>query len=229
MRRSTVENNLVTLQNPKSPISEVYRTLRTNLQLSSIDSPMKIMMVTSAQRREGKTTTVSNLAIAYAQEGKKVLLIDTDLREPSLHAVFNMSNRNGLTSILSNQVEWREIFKESVTDNLTVLTSGPIPPNPSELLSSRRMQELLEELKEEFDIILFDTPPILVVTDGLVVSNYCDGVILVVVSGKVDKELVVKAKANLEHVNARIAGVVLNKMNAKYGKRSTNYYYGARE
>ncbi|MBM7567312.1 capsular exopolysaccharide synthesis family protein [Paenibacillus sacheonensis] len=190
---------------------------------------MKIMMVTSAQRREGKTTTVSNLAIAYAQEGKKVLLIDTDLREPSLHAVFNMSNRNGLTSILSNQVEWREIFKESVTDNLTVLTSGPIPPNPSELLSSRRMQELLEELKEEFDIILFDTPPILVVTDGLVVSNYCDGVILVVVSGKVDKELVVKAKANLEHVNARIAGVVLNKMNAKYGKRSTNYYYGARE
>ncbi|MFC5652898.1 CpsD/CapB family tyrosine-protein kinase [Paenibacillus solisilvae] len=229
MRRSTNENNLITLLNPKSRVSESYRTLRTNIQFSSMDAPMKVLMVASAQMDEGKTTTISNLAIAYAQEGKKVLLIDADLRKPSLHHVFSQSNRIGLTNVLAKQNRWQEVIKDSLIENLTLLPSGPIPPNPSELLGTSRMQVMLEEIKEEYDIILLDTPPILAVTDSLVVSAYCDGVVMVVAAGKVDKELVKKAKASLEHVNARIIGLVLNNMNRKDVKATLNYAYGAKE
>ncbi|GGG21755.1 CpsD/CapB family tyrosine-protein kinase [Paenibacillus abyssi] len=229
MQRSTSENNLITFINPKSPISEAYRTLRTNIQFSSVDTQMQVMMVASAQTGEGKTTTISNLAVAYAQEGKRVLIIDADLRKPSLHHVFSQSNRVGLTSILSNQYSLQEVMKETNVEHLYIITSGPIPPNPSEMLASNKMSELLNELKEHFDVILFDTPPVLAVTDGLIVSALCDGVVMVVLAGKVKKELIKKAKANLEHVNARILGVVLNNMNRKDGEAYYYYYYGAKE
>lgn len=216
-------DNLITLSSPKSPISEAYRTLRTNILFSSIDEQIRTIMVASAQSGEGKTTTISNLAIAYAQEGKKVLLIDGDLRKPSLHKIFTVSNHTGLTSVLSNQSELQDVITETPIEHLHVITSGPVPPNPSEMLSSRKMKTVLEEMKEIYDVILFDTPPVLAVTDALIVSSLCDGVILVVNSSKVKKDLVKKAKANLEIANTRIFGVVLN--NVKLGKENPYYYY----
>lgn len=224
--RSIHENyNLVISIDPKSPVSEAYRTLRTNILFSSIDEQIQTIMVASAISGEGKTTTVSNLAVAYAQEGKKVLLIDADFRKPSLHKVFMISNQLGLTSVLSNQTSIQDVVKETFVENLDVITSGPIPPNPSEMLGSLKMRTVLEQIKERYDVILFDTPPLLAVTDALIVSSMCDGVILVVNSRKVKKELVKKAKANLEHVHSRFLGVVLNNVNMSK-RNANNYYYG---
>lgn len=198
------------MANPKSSSSEAYRKLRTNIQFSSIDSQIQTIMIASALSGEGKTTTIGNLAVTYAQEGKKVLLMDTDLRKPAVHRMFNVPNHVGLTSVLSSQYKVTEVLRETDVEGLHVLSSGPIPPNPSEMLGSRKMTALLESLKEEYDVILFDTPPVLAVTDALIISSLCDGVLLVVSSGKVKKDLVKKAKAHLEHVNARILGAVLN-------------------
>ncbi|MEC0106645.1 CpsD/CapB family tyrosine-protein kinase [Paenibacillus taichungensis] len=211
MPRLTNEKmNLVTMVNPKSTNSEAYRKLRTNIQFSSIDSQIQTIMIASAVSGEGKTTTIGNLAVTYAQEGKKVLLMDTDLRKPSVHRMFNVPNHIGLTSVISNQYSVKEVLRETFIEGLHVLTSGAIPPNPSEMIGSRKMTLILEELKQQYDVILFDTPPVLSVTDALIISSLCDGVILVVNSGKVKKDVVKKAKAHLEHVNARILGAVLN-------------------
>ncbi|MBW7453503.1 CpsD/CapB family tyrosine-protein kinase [Paenibacillus sepulcri] len=229
MPQSTNESNLITLLNPKSPISEAYRKLRTNIQFSFLDTPMKVLMVASAQVDEGKTTTISNLAVAYAQEGKKVLLLDADLRKPSLHHVLAQNNRNGLTNILTDQIKWQEALKTTGVDNLSLIVSGPIPPNPSEMLGNHRMNTLIKDLKEHFDIVLIDTPPVLAVTDSLIVSSLCDGVIMVVAAGKAEKEMVKKAKASLEHVNARIIGAVLNNLNRKDVKSSFKNVYGTAE
>lgn len=229
MPRSTNDRQqLVTALNPKAPISEAYRTLRTNVQFSAIDDQIKVLMVASAQAGEGKTTTVSNLAVTYAQEGKKVLIIDTDLRKPTLHQVFAVSNHAGLSSVLAGRYPVGEVLQKTSIDNLDVLSSGPVPPNPSEMLGSRKMISLLEELSERYDILLFDTPPVLAVTDAMIISSLCDGVILVVNSGKVKKDLVKKAKAQLEHVNARILGVVLNNLQLDKNQSSNYYYYGER-
>ncbi|WP_308638429.1 CpsD/CapB family tyrosine-protein kinase [Paenibacillus silvisoli] len=214
--------HLITAINPKSIVSEAYRTLRTNIQFSAIDRQMKVLMVASATVGEGKTTTVTNLAVTYAQEGKKVLLIDADLRNPSLHLVFQLTNRIGLTSAFLHQQSLTDVIGETNIDNLFVLTSGPVPPNSSEILGSQRMQFLLEELKNMYDVILFDTPPVLPVADSLIVSSYCDGVVLVVHAGKTKKEIVKKAKASLDHVKARILGVVLN--NNERSKNEGRYY-----
>ncbi|SFI88400.1 capsular exopolysaccharide family [Paenibacillus sp. UNC496MF] len=229
MPQSSTNHNLITMENPKSPISEAYRSLRTNIQFSAIDQNMKVLMVASAKSGEGKTTTVTNLAITYAQEGKSVLLIDADLRKPSLHQVFQLTNRTGLTSALMNQHALPELIRSTSVDNLSVITSGPIPPNPSEILGSQRMLSLLEEFKGMYDVILFDTPPVLAVTDSSIVSSFCDGVILVVLAGKVKKDLVKKAKASLDHVKAKILGVVLNNNTRSKSGEHYYYYYGTRE
>ncbi|MGQ8870914.1 CpsD/CapB family tyrosine-protein kinase [Paenibacillus sp. TSA_86.1] len=221
MSRLTSENNsLVTYFNSKSHISEGYRKLRTNIQFSSIDNHIHKIMIASAESGEGKTTTISNLAVTYAQEGKKVLLIDADLRNPSLHRVFSVPNHVGLSSVLSNQYAMEEVLRDSYIDNLQLFTSGPIPPNPSEMIGSNRMKSLMERLENQYDVIMFDTPPVLSVTDALIVSSLCDGVLLVVNAGKVKKELVKKTKAHLEHVNARILGVILNNLKASAGSVS---------
>jgi len=167
-------------------------------------------MVTSAMPEEGKSTTASNLAVAYAQEGKRVLLIDGDLRKPSLHHIFQQSNRIGLTNVLLNQYVLADVIEDTTILNLSVMTSGSLPPNPSEILGSAKMHQVMEELKGAFDIIVFDTPPVLAVTDALIISSLCDGVILTVHAGKVKKDLIRKAKSRLEHVKARIVGAVLN-------------------
>lgn len=184
--------------------------LRTNIQFSSIDEPIEVMMVASAQAGEGRTVTISNLAVTYAQEGKKVLVMDMDLRRSSLHHMFGLRNHTGLTRVLANQETWQDVVQETGIEQLHAITAGPNPPNPSEMLSSRKMKTLLVELKEHYDVILMDTPPLLSFPDSLIISAMCDGVILVVQAGKVKKDVVKKAKVNLERVKARILGVVLN-------------------
>lgn len=224
MRRSISDTNLITLTNPKSPISEAYRTLRTNIQYSAIDSSIQVIMVASTQMGEGKTTTITNLAIAYAQEGKRVLLIDADMRKPSLHHVFSLANRIGLSSLLSNQLQLDEVISDASIPNLHVITAGPIPPNPSEMLGSQRLHKLMAEMRERYDMILFDTPPIMAVTDSLILSALCDGVIMVVQAEKVRKDHVKKTKASLQHVNAPLLGVVLNNVQRHRGK-IYHYYH----
>lgn len=216
---------IITDINPKSPISEAYRALRTNIEFSAVDEQLKVIMLTSAGPGEGKSTTAANLAVAYAQADKKVLLIDADLRKPTMHHTFLKTNRRGLTNIIAGQGSSKEIIMETDINNLDLLTSGPVPPNPSEILGSKRMNAILEELKLIYDVIIIDTPPALAVTDAQIVATKCDGVILVVDSGKVKREAAIKVKANLEHVKARILGVVLNNLDRKNSDAYYYYYY----
>lgn len=226
MSRSINKRPIITHVNPKSPISEAYRTLRTNIQFSAIDEDLRVLMLTSAGPGEGKSTTALNLAVTYAQAGKKVVLVDADLRKPTVHHSFMKTNRWGLTNILTNQLSLNESILETDIENLYIISSGPIPPNPSEILASKRMTTFLEELKNVFEMIIIDTPPALAVTDAQIVSTKCDGVVLVIDSGKVKREAAMKAKAQLEHVKARILGVVLNNKNRDDAEAYYYYYYG---
>lgn len=218
-------NSLIVHTNPKSPAAESYRVLRTNIQYASVDKPVKTILVTSCGPGEGKTTTVANLAIAFVQSGSRVLLLDADLRKPRVHKVFHIPNSTGLTSILAHQVDYKEFLFQSVLDNLYILASGPIPPNPSELLASNAMKRFIETLKNDFDIVLIDAPPVGVVTDSAILSTIADGTILVVSSGKVEVEAAQRSKQLLEKVNANILGVVLNKITKANQRSNFNYYY----
>jgi len=225
MSRLIPKWNLITELNPKSPISEGYRMLRTNIEFSTINQKLQIIMVTSSKPSEGKSTTCANMAVAFAQANKKVLLIDADLRKPSQHHIFGKSNRNGLTTALLNQLKLEDIIQFTNTDNLSIIQAGPTPPNPSELLSSEPMAELLKTARERYDVVIIDTPPIMSVTDAQIVATQSDGVVLVIDSGKVKKDIALKAKASLEHVKANLIGVVLNKINRNHSD-IYSYYYG---
>ena len=220
------KRKLITKFDPKSPISEQYRTIRTNILFSSVDEEIRTIMVTSTGPGEGKSTTAANLAVVFAQQGKTVLLVDADLRKPTVHYTFNVLNTSGLTSLLTNQMSLMEAVQSYDEKNLFILPSGPIPPNPSELLSSRAMQNFIEQALEEFDIILFDTPPVLAVTDAQILANICQGSVLVVSSGSTEKDALLKTKELLGGSNGKILGVVLN--NKKQDKHSTYYYYGTK-
>lgn len=196
--------------NPTSPISEAYRTLRTNLQYAETDRPLQLLMVTSAGPKEGKSTTIMNLAVTYAQMEKRTILVDADLRKPTAHFTFGLSNRTGLSHVLSGQADLREVVKESRIPGLDVMTSGPVPPNPSELLGSSRMDALLDQLREQYDIVLIDTPPVLAVADAQVVSSKSDGVLLVVNARTGKRQHAIKARNALQFVQARIVGIALN-------------------
>ncbi|WP_338470967.1 CpsD/CapB family tyrosine-protein kinase [Niallia sp. XMNu-256] len=222
-KKTELKRSLITHQNPKSPISEQYRTIRTNIQFSSVDREIKTVVVTSSGPGEGKSTTIANLAVVFAQQGKKVLLIDSDLRKPTVHYTFNCTNTFGLTNVLTKQSKLQDVIKESMEDNLFILTSGPVPPNPAELLGSKAMGQLIEEVEGKFDIIFFDSPPLLAVTDAQILASKCDGTILVVSSGKTETDQVVKAKELLHAANSHILGVVLN---SKKMDSSNYYYYG---
>lgn len=221
--------NVVSINDPKSPVSEAYKTLRTNIQFSSLDSRIKTLVITSSGPAEGKTTTSSNLAVTMAQGGHKTIIIDCDQRKPKLHKVFGISNTLGLSNFLIGEAKFQEVVQVTEVENLHVLTAGVRPPNPSELLASSRMKNFIEELKKEYDHIILDTPPVIMVTDAQILSRYADGSILVVASGEADKEAAVRAKELLEKVNSRILGVVLNKIDTSrkgyYGHYYT-YYYG---
>lgn len=217
--------DLITLTNPRSPAAEAYRTLRTNLYFFSLDEALETLVVTSAAPGEGKSTTLSNLAVAMAQGEKRTLLVDADLRRPSLHKLFKASNNQGLTTMIVDEEALADPpLLETGVDNLLLLPSGPLPPNPAEILGSRRMEEAIAALKTQFDVILFDTPPVIVVTDAVVLGTKVDGVLLVVSAGQTRREHALRAKEQLERVKVRLVGAVLN--NAP-PDQSMGGYYGA--
>ena len=215
--------NLIAHNDPKSSISEQYRMIRTNIEFASVDKKIQSIVVTSAVPSDGKSTTASNLAIVLAQTGKQVLLVDADLRKPSIHYAFNLSNMQGLTSVLVEQTTLKNVISRIDIPNLSVLTSGPIPPSPSELLNSKKMRLIIEELTETFDYIIFDTPPVLAVTDPQVLSEQCDAILMAVKSGETPKEAALKAKALLQKSKTPILGMILNNMRFKTSKY--NYLY----
>ena len=220
----TLKRRLLAHNSPKDPVAEQYRTIRTNIQFSNVDQEIKAVVVTSSGTEEGKSTTASNLATVYAQQGLNVLLIDADLRKPTGHYTFRLENHIGLTNVLTRQSTLAQAVQESEIPHLSVLTSGPIPPNPSELLASAQMAELLKEMKEQFDMIIFDTPPILAVADAQILANQVDGTILVVSSGKTEKDAALKSKELLSNAQGKLLGVVLN--NRKVEEGNYYYYYG---
>lgn len=223
----TERNKLILNSGAKSSMAEAYRTLRTNIMFSSIDKSIKSIAITSAGPAEGKSTVAANFAIALAQAGSKVLIIDSDLRKPKIHKLFCLPNNIGLTNILIEHMNWEEyIASVEELPNLYVMTSGPIPPNPTEILGSERMMGLISKIKEKFNFVILDTPPVGVVTDAAVISSYVDGAILVVASGNVEIEAAQRAKALLSNVKANILGVVLNKVPTKGAGYYKYYYYG---
>lgn len=216
--------HLITKLNPRSPISEQYRTIRTNLQFASVDDELHSMLVTSSGPSEGKSTITANLAIVNAQQGKKVLLIDADMRKPTVHYTFRLDNLRGLSNVLVGEHTLEQALNKEAEENLDILSSGPIPPNPSELLASKRLKELITEAKERYDIIIFDTPPVLAVTDAQILADSVDGTLLVIRSGETEKEAALKAKEALEPARAKLLGTVLN--DREKAANSYYYYYG---
>ncbi|WP_214847342.1 CpsD/CapB family tyrosine-protein kinase [Exiguobacterium sp. s193] len=216
--------NLITVTQPKSPIAEQYRTIRTNIEFMAVDEAIQVILVTSATQSEGKSTTSSNLAVTYAQQGKKVLIVDTDMRRPTVHYTFKVANGLGLSSLLTRQAELEKAILPTKVDNLSILTAGPIPPNPAELLSSRSMENLILQLREKYDVIILDAPPLLQVADSRITSKLTDGVVLVVGCTTSDRQRVLKAKEQLELAEAKILGVVLNRRELT-DDSAYQYYY----
>ena len=220
--------NIISYSQPKSVIAEEFRAIRTNIQYSNLDKKIKTIVVTSTTKDEGKTTITTNLAVNFSKiENKKVLIIDGDLRNPSVYKEFGISNSNGLTDLLVEEKDLSNYIRETEINNLHILTAGSIPPNPSEMLSSNRMKVFMEKVREEYDYVFIDTPPVGMVTDAGILSAFLDGTILVVKSDYVDTKELQETKKKLDSVNANILGVILN---ANKVKKDDYYYsyYGSR-
>ncbi len=214
---------LVTLSSPRSPISEAYRTLRTNLQFVSLDKPLQSLLVTSPGPEEGKSTMLANLAITIAQGERKVILVDCDLRRPSLHQLFGLAHQRGLTTMMvEEQARNDPPLQETGVPGLQLLASGALPPSPSDLLGSQRMDRVLAMLKERADMVLLDSPPVMAVSDAAVLATKVDGVLLVVSVNQTKRENVQTAKAKLQKVNANVLGAVL--MNVALDASLERYY-----
>jgi tyrosine-protein kinase Etk/Wzc len=216
---------LVTHFDPKSTVAESYRTLRTNIQFLSPDNPVKSLVVSSPGPRDGKTTTISNLAITFANLGKKTLLIDGDLRKPMLSKIFKIASKPGLVDLILNDLPYEEVIRETKIQNLNLVMSGGIPPNPSELLGSRKLSDFLSEMENRFDIILMDSPPIIAVTDASILSKVTDGILFVVRAGNTDIRILERSVELLKQVKGNIVGAVLNEVNFSSGYGSYYYYY----
>lgn len=214
-------NKLISSKSPKSRVSEAYRTLRTNIQFSTLDDDIKSIVVTSSGPGEGKSITMANLAITIAQSGKKVLLMDCDFRKPTVHVKFDFPNAQGLINVLAQDKKFEEVVITTDVKNLYVITSGPVPPNPAELLGTKKMKALLNELTKTFDMVLMDAPPVLAVTDAQILSTIADRTIIVAAYGESDKRALVEAKESIEKVGSKILGIVINKVPEK-----ANSYYG---
>ena len=213
---------LVTLRDPRSPVAEAYRALRTNIQFSSLDTSLHTLLVTSAGPDEGKSTTLANLAIVMAEGGSRVLAVDCDLRRASLHTLFDLDNSRGLTDVIRDEAAAPLPLQETAVPNLQVLTSGPLPPNPSQLLGSPRMMRVLDALRAAADIVLFDAPPVVAVTDAAQLAPRVDGVLLIIDAGATRRDIARRARAQLDKVNARLLGVVLN--NVPLDSQTFGYY-----
>ena len=213
---------LVTETHPTDPVSEGYRAIRTNLMFTAIDRPLKTLVVTSAAPGEGKTSTAVNLAVTMAQNGSRVVLVDADFRRPALHRVFQRTENRGLGDVIIGTATLSELLLPTGTPNLRLLCSGPTPPNPSELLGSSRMRQVVEELAKQSETIIIDSPPVGAVTDATVLGARADGVILVVERGRTEVAAVSRARDKLIGVGANLLGVVLNKVRAS---EAAEYYY----
>jgi len=221
-----LKSELITLSDPKSPVSEAFRTIRTNIMFSSLDAPLKKLLITSPSPNDGKSTIAANLAIVLAQAGKKVLVIDLDLRKPTVHKKFGVENIKGFTNFLLGDAKLEDIVKTVAgIPNLYILTSGPLPPNPAELLGSQKMKKILEQLKDEYDVVVIDSPPVIPVTDAALLASIVDGVVLVLSQGQTRIDMAQKAVEQLKNVGARILGTVLNNVNTNGGSYYYYYYY----
>lgn len=216
---------LVTLHNPSSLITESYRVLRTNILYSSPDNPLRTLVVTSPLPSEGKTTTAGNLAVVMAQGGSQVLLVDLDLRMPSVHRLFGISNRVGLTNLLVEDRSLESVVQKDSVGNLDILTTGPIPPNPAELVGSKKFAMFIEEMKTVYDYIILDSSPCVAYTDSVLAGRISDGVLLVISATIGRMDAAIQAKKNFEKVGAKIIGVVLNGVNKSHLGYSSYYYY----
>jgi len=213
--------SLITLTDPRSPVSEAYRSLRTNLSFYNLDNPLRTLVVTSPAKAEGKSTTIANLAVTMAQSGRKTILVDCDLRRPSLHTLFDLQSEPGLTNvILADDSELP--LQETGVENLWLLASGAKPPNPADLLGSKKIDQLLAKLNEMADIVLFDAPPVIAVTDAAVLGAKVDGVLLVVSAGQTRRDHAERAKELLEKAKVRIIGATLT--NAPKDSSIGDYY-----
>ena len=221
-----LRRRLMTREDPKSPVSEAYRSLRTSLLYSSSKKEPKSILISSAGPGEGKTTTVANLAITYANLGKKTLLVDTDLRRPVVHKVFEINREPGITTYLSAATDnYNSLIQDCEIDNLSIITAGIIPPNPSELLGSARMTELVKQLENDWDMVLFDSPPLVAVTDATMISQEIDKIIMVVKVGQTDKKAFAHTLTNLRNVGAPLGGIIMNAVTHKSSYGSYYYYY----
>ena len=231
-----IERRLLTHEDPKSPISEAYRSLRTSLMYDNDEESCKIILVSSSGPGEGKTTTVANLAITYANMGKRTLLIDADLRKPVIHKMFKTTINKGFTNYLSgNEKDITKLYYDSDVKNLSIINSGAIPPNPSELLASNRMKEFIKEIKKEFDVVLFDTPPKIAVTDAFIIDKYVDKKLLVIRASVTQKGALERTLVNMENMSSSLDGVIFNGVDESntygggYYYNYYQYYYGNEE
>ncbi|MBC1474304.1 CpsD/CapB family tyrosine-protein kinase [Listeria grandensis] len=221
-KQKTAKRKLITAVNPSSPISEQFKTLRAGIHFSSVDKEYKSILVTSPEPESGKSTVSANLAICYAKQGNKTLLIDADMRKPTSHRTFGIPYNVGLSDMLTDsKTELKDVCHQTEIENLMVLTSGTMVPNPNELLGSKKMEQLLKQFAEQFDQIIIDTPPILASSDALVLTPYVEGAIIVLCSDKTLKERAKTAVQQLQKTHIPIIGTVLNRVK----NNSSNYYY----
>ncbi len=227
LKGRVINGYVITITNPLSPVSESIRALRTNLQYAQVDKPVKTLVMSSPNPGEGKSTIAANLAVSYAHGEKKVLIIDADLRKPTLHNVLDLNRKPGLTNILFENLDLSQGIQKTVVDNLYAISCGDTPANPADLLGSEKMKKLLSALEEQFDIIIFDTPPILAATDASVLSTICDGAVIVAASRRTKVEELKVAVEAIENVHGRVFGTVLNKFDQRdsYGSAYTMQYY----
>ena len=216
-----IRPELISIDEPDSIAAEAYRALRTSIQFASIDKDIKTLVVTSTNPGEGKSSVVINLGVVIAQIGKRVLLIDADLRNPSLYRNLDIDNKEGLSTMFLKNETMDKYIRQYAVNNLFILPSGPPPPNPSEVLASERMKQFIAQAKEKFDFIVFDSPPLLPVTDAAVLSKICDGTVLVVRSSKTVIEAAHRVKTILENLKVNILGVVITDVD----QRKEHYYY----
>ncbi|HDP95439.1 MAG TPA: polysaccharide biosynthesis tyrosine autokinase, partial [Candidatus Aminicenantes bacterium] len=216
---------LANFMDADSAMAESYRNIRTSIMLSTADGPPQLIAMSSSLPREGKTATVVNLAVSFTKLGKRVLIIDGDLRKPMIHKIFNCKNTNGLSSFLVSREPSEELFVKTRVPNLFVIPSGPIPPNPTEILDSKRMEDLIKKLRQHFDLIFIDAPPLVGIVDPVIIGRMADAMILVVWWGKTNRKAVVGVKSELARFRIRLLGAILNKVNLKKGE-GYGYRYG---
>jgi non-specific protein-tyrosine kinase len=213
--------HLVTLAEPRSPAAEAYRTLRTNIMFAGVEKPIHTLLVTSPVPDDGKSVTLANLAVTLAQSGHKTILVDADLHRPSQQSIWGVANDRGLTSLMLDASLFANLPLQSAgVEGLQLLTSGPLPPNPADLLLSQAMDKAIDALKSQADYVLFDAPPVLAVTDAAVLASKIDGLLLVIKAGATRRDQAERARDTLQRVNARIIGVALTNAPSENGSKA---------